>query len=349
MHRHHHCAGKTPRTPQPGRRRAAAALACAILASVAALGTPTAQAAESAASFPSKPIRIIPYGPGGSPVDLLARLYGEELRKQWGQNVIVDAKPGASGILAADAVAKAAPDGYTIMITLQTTHINNVLLHTKLPYDPVKDFTPLSQLAIGPGPVLVAAVQAPYSNVKDLLAYAKTHPSLSYGTWGIGSSAHLFGELLRRTALPGLIHVPYKTEATAHQDMQAGRLDLAWANPGTARTMAQAGQMKVLASPGAKRSLILPDVPTFAEQGLKGFELESWIGAYAPADLPKPIRDKLVEGLRKATTAPDVKARIIDLGFRPFANTPEEFVVNSRSDFQRVKELVTAAGVTPEN
>ena len=335
-------------TPQSGRRRVAAALGAA-LALTAALCAAPAQAAEPAAAYPSKIIRIIPYGPGGAPVDVLARLYAEELRKQWGQNVIVDPKPGASGILAADAVAKAAPDGYTIMITLQTTHINNVMLHRKLPYDPVKDFTPLSELAIGEGVMLAAPASAPYSNVKELVAYSKTHPSLTYATWGLGSSAHLFGELLRRSAIPGLTHVPYKTESTGQQDMQGGRVDLAWANPGTARTLVQSGKVKILAAAGPTRWDQMPDVPTFGEQGLQGFDVSTWIGAYAPAGLPTPIRDKLVEGLRKATFAPEVKARIVDIGFRPMANSPEEFAANARNDFRRIKALIDAAGVQPED
>jgi tripartite-type tricarboxylate transporter receptor subunit TctC len=339
------------RTPaaaaQPDRRRAAAALG-AVLALVA-MTIPPVRAAESAAAFPSKMIRIIPYGPGGSPIDVLARLYAEDLRRQWGQNVIVDPKPGASGILAADAVAKAPADGYTIMITLQTTHINNVFLHSKLPYDPGKDFTPLSELAQGEGVMLATAVSAPYSNIAELIAYSKTHPSISYATWGLGSSAHLFGELLRRSAIPGLTHVPYKTESTGQQDMQAGRVDLAWANPGTARTLVQTGKVKILAASSTKRWALMPDVPTFAEQGLPGFEVSTWIGAYAPAGLPAPIRDKLVDGLRKATFSPEVKARIVDIGFRPLANTPDEFTANARSDFQRIKALVEAAGIKPED
>ncbi len=317
------------------------------LLAATAMMVPVAGAWAQAPAYPAKTVRIVPYGPGGSPIDVLARIYGEQLRRLWGQAVVVDPKPGASGILAADAVAKAAPDGYTILITLQTTHINNAILHSKLPYDPIKDFQPLSQLATGSGPVLLASVSAPYSNIAELIAYAKKKPALTYGTWGVASSAHLFGELLRRETLPGLIHVPYKTESTAHQDLDAGRLDLAWANPGTARTLLQGGRVKILAAPGARRTQILPEAKTFAEQGLKGFELDFWIGAYAPAGISPAIRDKLVADLKTATQTPEVRTRIVDMGFRPLANTPQEFETNYAADYQSIKQLITAAGITP--
>lgn len=324
--------------------RGLAAVALALFSTTAVQAQPS-----GASGFPARPVRIIPYGPGGSPIDLLARAYAEQLRQAWGQPVVVDPKPGASGILAADAVAKAPPDGYTLLITLQTTHINNPILHDKLPYDAARDFQPLSQLAIGSGPVLVAAASAPYSNLAELATYARKHPSLTYGTWGTGTIAHLFGELLRHEAFPGLIHVPYKTESIAHQDMEAGRLDLAWANPGTARNMSQAGKMKVLGVPGRQRAPILAAVPTFLEQGFKGFELEGWIGAYAPAGIPPAVRDRLVASLQAATRTDDVRARIVDIGFQPVANRPDEFTANARADYARFKQLVDAAGVTLKN
>lgn len=324
------------------RRLAAAALT--LLPAAAIQAQPT-----DAGGFPSRLVRIVPYGPGGSPIDLLARTYAEQLRQAWGQPVVVDPKPGASGILAADAVAKAPADGYTLFITLMTTHINNPVLHNKLPYDAAKDFQPLSQLAIGSGPVLVAAAAAPYSNLTELVHYAKAHPSLTYGTWGAGTIAHLFGELFRTEAVPGLIHVPYKTESIAHQDMEAGRLDLAWANPGTARTMSQAGKMKVLGVPGKQRAPILPQAPTFLEQGFKGFELEGWIGAFAPAGIPPAVRDKLVASLQAATRSDEVRNRIADLGFRPLASNPEEFTASMRADIVRFRQLVKTTGVTLAN
>lgn len=324
-------------------RAASTALLFASLVSAAQAQTPE----QASTGFPTKLIRIVPFGTGGGPIDTIARIYGEKLKQRWGQTIIVEAKPGASGILAADSVAKAAPDGYTVLLTLPLTHINNAILHPKLPYDPVKDFEPISQLATG-GPALVARADAPYANVKEFIAYAKLHPGLSYGTWGNGSQAHLMGELLKRQAGIQVTHVPYKSESAAHSDMIGGTLDFAWANPATALTMSQAGRMKVLAVAANRRVSILPNVPTLTEQGMTGFNVESWIGVYAPAKTPAPIVEQWVQALREITRMPDVRARLTGLGFEPLGNTPKEFQANYLADYPRVADLIKAAGVTAE-
>ncbi|MEO5697171.1 MAG: tripartite tricarboxylate transporter substrate binding protein [Burkholderiaceae bacterium] len=300
-----------------------------------------------AQAFPSHVIKIVPFGTAGGPIDAIARIYGEKLKARWGQPVIVDAKPGASGILAADAVAKAPSDGYTVLMTLSLTHINNAILQSKLPYDPVRDFEPLSQLATG-GPMLIARASAPFSNITELIAYAKAHPGLTYGTWGNGSSAHLFGELLKRQNGLDLIHVPYKAEAVAHNDLFGENLGLAWANPSTARGLSQAGRIKVLGITGSKRVRTMPAVATFTEQGYKGFDLDSWIGVYAPAKTPQPILDEWTRALREITRMPDVQERLAQYGFEPLGNGPQDFVANYKNDYPRVAELIKAAGVTAE-
>jgi tripartite-type tricarboxylate transporter receptor subunit TctC len=292
-------------------------------------------------------VRIVPFGTGGGPIDSLARIYAEKLTARWGQPVIVEPRPGASGILAADYVAKAAPDGHTVLMTLPLTHINNQILHTNLPYDPVKDFQPLSMVATG-GPMIVARADAPYNDVKGLIAYAKKKGRLTYGTWGTGSTAHLLGELLKRQTGANLEHVAYKAESAAHIDMFGGVLDFAWANPATARTQIQAGKMKALAIAANQRVSILPNVPTFKEQGFQGFDLESWIGFYAPAKTPEPIVQAWVDALRAATALPDVRERLNAFGFDPLGNTPAEFMARYRSDFPRTAELIKAAGVTAQ-
>jgi len=298
-------------------------------------------------AFPNKVIRIIPFGTAGGPIDVIARVYGEKLQQRWGEAVIVEPRPGASGIIASDAVAKAPADGYTVLFTLPLTHINNAILQPKLPYDPVKDFEPISQLASG-GPMLVARADAPYSNLKEFVAYAKQHPGLTYGTWGNGSQAHLMGELLKRQAGLQLTHVAYKAEAGAHNDMIGGVLDFAWANPSTARTQSQAGRMKVLGIAGSRRVSTLPNVPTFAEQGFAGFDLDSWIGVYAPAKTPPPVVDQWSQALRDITRMPDVREKLTAFGFEPLGNTPAEFKASYQADFPRVAELIKAAGVTAE-
>ena len=327
----------------PTRRRIVLdGLAAGVLASYGASAL-----AQQATTFPNKPIRIIPFGTGGGPIDAIARVYAEKLHQRWGQPVIVDPKPGASGIIAADAVAKAAPDGNTVMFTLPLTHINNAILQPKLPYDPVKDFETISQLATG-GPALVVRADAPYSNLKDFVAFAKKQQSMTYGTWGNGSQAHLMGELLSRQAGIALTHVPYKSEAAAHTDLIGGQLDLAWANPATGKAQSDAGKIKILGISGSRRVSALPNVPTFAEQGLAGFDLDSWIGVYAPARTPPAVITQWAQALREITQMPDVRARLIAFGFEPLGNSPAEFKARYAADYPRVAELIKTAGVTAD-
>jgi len=303
--------------------------------------------AQAPAPFPTKVVRIVPFGTGGGPIDTLARAYADKLQQRWNQSVIVDAKPGASGIIAADFVAKSAPDGHTVMFTLPLTHVNNAILQPKLPYDPVKDFQPLSMLATG-GPMLVARANAPYSNVKEFVEYARKQKSMSYGTWGSGSTAHLFGELLKRQTGAELVHAAYKSEAAAHNDLFGEVLDFAWANPSTAKAQTQGGKMKVLGICGTGRVSAMPNVATFREQGFSGFDIDSWIGVYAPAKTPQPIVDAWTTALREITAMPDVAARLTAFGFEPLGNTPAQFMDRYKADYPRMAELIKAAGVTAE-
>lgn len=302
-------------------------------------------AARAQGAFPARSIRIVPFGTAGGPIDTLARVYGERLQQRWGQPLVIEPKPGASGIIAADYVAKAPPDGYTVMMTLPLTHVNNAILQTKLPYDPVRDFTPLSMLATG-GPMLVTRADAPYANLREFVDYARSKPSLTYGTWGNGSSAHLFGELLRRQSGTHLIHAAYKSEAGVHNDLFGGLLDFAWANPSTAKGYLQAGRMKLIAVAGTRRVSVLSQVPTFSEQGFKGFDIDSWIGMYAPARLPADVQAAWVTALREITAQPEVRDRLVAFGFEPLGNTPDQFAAVFQADFPRVAELIKAAGVT---
>ncbi|PIT71349.1 tripartite tricarboxylate transporter substrate binding protein [Limnohabitans sp. B9-3] len=314
-----------------------------LLASLSAVTVPHVWA-QGAASFPNRPIKIVPFGTAGGPIDTLARIYGDKLQQRWGQPIVVEARPGASGIIAADYVAKAAPDGYTVMMTLPLTHVNNAILQPKLPYDPVKSFTPLSMLAVG-GPMVVVRANAPLNTLKDLLEFAKKKGSLSYGTWGNGSSAHLFGELLAQQSGTSLVHAAYKSEAAAHNDLFGELLDFAWANPSTAKAQVQGGKMKVLGVAGTRRVSTMPQIATFSEQGFKGFDLDSWIGMYAPANLPLELQNTWVNALREITAMPDVQAKLISFGFEPLGNTPQQFMEVYKTDYPRVAELIKAAGV----
>ncbi|MBI2770188.1 MAG: tripartite tricarboxylate transporter substrate binding protein [Burkholderiales bacterium] len=313
----------------------------------AAAGALAIPALAQVAAFPNKVIRIVPFGTAGGPIDVIARIYGEKLQVRWGQPVVVDAKPGASGVIAADFVAKALPDGHTVLMTLPLTHVNNAILMPKLPYDPVRDFAPLSMLATG-GPMLVARANAPYGNLREFIDYARSKGRQTYGTWGNGSTAHLFGELLQRQTGTELVHVPYKAEAAAHNDLFGEALDFAWANPSTARAQSQAGKMKVIGISGTSRVSTMPNVPTFTEQGFKGFDIDSWIGVYAPGKTPPPVVDAWNTALREITQMPDVRARLTAFGFEPLGNTPAQFMERYKADYPRMAELIKAAGVTAE-
>jgi tripartite-type tricarboxylate transporter receptor subunit TctC len=319
------------------RRTAIAALASLAAAPLQAQNAP----------FPNRMIRIVPFGTAGGPIDGIARAYADKLQARWGQTVIVEAKPGASGIVATDFVAKSPPDGYTVMFTLPLTHINVPILQ-KVPYDPVRDFTPLSMIATG-GPMLVVRADAPFSDVKGFVEFAKAQGRpLNYGTWGNGSTAHLFGELLKRQSGAPLTHVPYKAEAQVHLDLFGGVLDFAWANPATARGHVQAGKMKALAIAGTRRVSIMPMVATFTEQGFVGFDIDSWIGVYTPAKLPADIQNTWVTALREITAMPEISQRLIAFGFEPLGNTPAQFAERYQADYPRMAELIKAAGVTAE-
>jgi tripartite-type tricarboxylate transporter receptor subunit TctC len=299
--------------------------------------------------FPSKPVRVVPFGTAGGPVDTLARMYAEKLRVRWNQPVIVEPRPGASGTLAADQVAKSAPDGTTFLFTLSLTHINNAVLQKNIPYDPFRDFEPVSLLAYGYGPALLAPAGAPFNDVRGLIAHAKAKPGgLTYGTWGTGSTPHLFSEMLAMKHGIKLVHVPYKGEAAAHLDLFGGSLDLAWANTGTARTHLRSGKVKVLGATGSRRSEVLPDTALMGEQGFEGFEITTWMAAFAPARTPRPIVAELQAALRDATRDPTITQRWNDIGFEPVASTPEELARVHRADFPKWEAIIKAVGIPPE-
>ena len=259
-----------PAAIDAGRRRTCRGLASS------ALGGLVAAAWAQDPPYPTKPIRSVPFGTAGGPIDTIARLYGERLTQRWGQPVVVDAKPGASGIVAADFVARAPADGHTLMLTLSLTHTTVPMLQQRVPYDALRDFQPLSQLATG-GPMLIVPASNPAGNLKDFVAWAKAKGRVTYGTWGNGSAAHLFGELLKRQTGAPLDHVPYTGEAAAHLDMLGGV-------SGVCRALGRAcAKIKVLGITGARRVGSLTNVPTFAEQGIEGFVTDSWVGFLAPA------------------------------------------------------------------
>jgi tripartite-type tricarboxylate transporter receptor subunit TctC len=300
------------------------------------------------AAWPAKPIRLVsPFNPGGA-IDVLNRVIAEKLSARLGQQVIVDAVPGANTVNAGNVVARAPGDGYTFMITTMSTHVNNTVLFAKLPFDPVKDFTPITQVSLG-SVLLTAPGNAPYSDLKGFVEWARQqNRPISYGTWGVGSSAHIYGEILARDHGISMNHIPYKGEMPAITDVFAGVLDVTFASPVGAKPQVTAGKLKALGMTGPRRSAAMPDVPTFDEQGFKGVDLPVWVAAYAPAGTPKPIIDRLQREIAAIIRMPDVMPKLVEQGQTPLGNTPEEFAAAFAADAPRWIALIRASGATPQ-
>src|SRR5690606_4682092 len=233
-------------------------------------------------AYPTKPVSFVTGVGAGSNNDIVLRMLAEDLRKRWGQAVTVENKPGAVGAIGSAFVARAAPDGYTLLLTSTGGQIHNALLKKGLAYDPVGDFDPISLVAEGTYCFVVDAA-SPYKTVQDFLdATQNTREGLTFGSWGPGSATHLLGETLAQHAKGEMLHVPYTGEMGALTDLNGGRLDASWLGSGSAQTMAEAGRVRVLATTGSERSAQLPDVPTFNELGLDDLQVTGWIGIYAP-------------------------------------------------------------------
>lgn len=317
-----------------------------------ALGLLTAAILPSAwaqDAWPNRPVKFVNWSNPGGNLDIVGRILSESASRMWGQPVITDNRIGASGIIATDYVAKQPADGYTVLITSSTGQLTNALTRLKLPFDPVKDFEPVSLLVAG-NLGLMAAGNAPYNNLKELVEYArKTGKPLTYGTPGNGTSAHLYGEALRRKTGIEMTHVPYKGgELGAVNDIMGGVLDLTLISQGNAKNQSQGGRMKVLAMSGAQRTKALPNVPTFEEQGFKGFGLAGWIAAYVPAATPKPVIGKISATLRAILQQPEIAQRLDNLGYEVIGGTPEDLRTFYQQEYGRFAELVKNAGIVPE-
>jgi tripartite-type tricarboxylate transporter receptor subunit TctC len=325
-------------------KRLSAKLLKFLAAAFAAGGLAAAQAQD----FPARPVKLVVWtAPGGS-IDTLSRLIGEKLTPRWKQPVVVENKPGASGILASEYVAKAPADGHTLLVTINTTHINIPVLRANLPYDPVKDFEPVSQLAIG-SVALIAPASHPAANLQDFVAQAKKKGgAVNYGSWGVGSSAHLFGTLLQQKTGLDMNHVAYKGEMPAITDMLGGRLDVTFAGGGTTRAQLEGGKIKVLGITGPRRVRALPNVATFAEQGFPGFELAGWVAVYAPARTPRDTIRKIAADIAAVVQTQEVQARMIENGFDPVGSTPEQFGALYREEYPKWKQLIMDSGAKVE-
>jgi tripartite-type tricarboxylate transporter receptor subunit TctC len=278
----------------------------------------------------------------------MVRVLGDSLTARLGQQVLVDPRPGANTIVGSDLVAKAAADGYTFLITTNSTHTNNPSLYAKLPFDPAKDLVPVSLVSLGT--ILIAAkADAPFRDLKGLGAWAKgLGRAVTYGSWGIGSSGHLYGLMLEK-ALGGIYsHVPYRGDVPALQDVANGTLDLTWASPVSAKTQIAAGRVKGIAAAGAKRSAALPELSTFAEQLVAGFDLSLFVAAYAPAGTPKEIVERLQREMHFALAEQAVADKLIAQGQTPVGSTPEELAKVLERETPVWAELIKQSGAKVE-
>ena len=304
-----------------------------------------ASAAAFAQTYPSKPIRlIVPFPPGGS-ADILARAIGQKAGEGLGQPFVVENRPGAGTAIGADALAKSAPDGYAVMIGTVSSHAINPALNPKLPYDPLKDFTPVSLVATIPFAMIVHP-SVPAKNVQEFIALAKAKPgSLNYSSAGNGTSNHLAGELLKSMARIDIVHVPYKGSAPALNDLIAGQVSLMFDLVLTAAPHVKAGAVRGLAVTGAQRSSALPELPTVAESGVPGYEVSAWFGIFAPAGLAQSVVQRLNAEFVKGLQQPDLRQRLASQGAEPLTSTPDEFGNYLRSEIAKWAKVVKESGM----
>lgn len=317
-----------------------------LIASGAASFILSASTAFAQDAYPVKPIRmIVPVAPGGG-ADIVTRAIGQKFTESWGQQVIVDNRPGAGGILGLEFTARSAPDGYTISQAGVGPLAVTPSLHAKLSYKPLEDFTLVAR-AVSALNVLVVHPSVPVHSVKDLVAYAKANPNkLNFGSGGAGRADHLSGELFNLMAGVRMQHVPYKGGAPAMIDLLAGNLQLIFATVSTGVTHMKSGKVRTIAITSATRSELYPDLPTVAESGVPGFAVDNWYSYVAPAGLPKHIAGKLHREMTRVLALPDVKERLHAQGIVPFPTaTAEEFRVYLASEMQKYAKLVKAAGI----
>jgi len=310
---------------------------------------PTAAlSADAPEAWPTKRITyVVPFAPGGN-TDTLARIISEKLTGTLGQPVIVDNKPGAGGNIGSDFVAKAKPDGYTILGGTISSHAINSSIYPKMPYDATKDFEPITLIASSPL-VLAVPANSPYKTAKDLLAAAKAKPGdLTFASAGTGTSPHLAGELLKSVAHVDVTHVPYKGSGPAVTDLIAGHVQFMFDTALIVGPHIKAGKLRPLAVTSSKRVKTLPDVPTLVEAGVPGYEIGSWQAIFAPAGTPKPIVQKLNTSIVGVLKMPDVQERLAGLGMDTVAGTPDELGQFQKAEVVKWSKIVKEANIKPE-
>ncbi len=314
-----------------------------LLAGVTALAS-VAQPAF-AQGYPAKPVRIVVPYPAGGGIDIMSRQIAQRLAQKFNQSVVVENKPGAGTLVAAETVARAAPDGYTLLVTTDATMTINPHLYGKLPYDPVKDFVPVTQLVLL-NQLLVANANLPASNLKELLAYAKANPGkLNYASYGVGSQPHLAMEILKSQAGVDIVHVPYKGIPQAVPAAIAGEVQLTFSGAASTQAHIKAGKLKAIAIGGTRRLSIMPDVPTFAESGFPDVPANAWFGLFTPTGTPREIVMTLHGEVTRMLKEPDyLQKEIVAKGYELVAGTPEDFASFLTADSTRNARAVKISG-----
>ena len=307
---------------------------------------PAAQA--QTADYPSKPLKfVVPYPPGG-PLDTMARLLAEKAKPALGQPVVVENKPGAGGNIGADAAAKASPDGYTLVMGAVATHAINPWLYSSIPYDPVKDFAPVMLVASVPNVLIINkdfAAQNKINSVADLIAYGKNNPGkLNYGSGGNGSAGHLAGELLKARTKLDAVHVPYQGASPAQLALLSGQTQFMFDNQAAAAGLIKDGKVNALAVTTGKRSVVLKDLPTMEEAGVKPFDIGTWFGVFTTGGTPAPVVDKLHKAYAAAMSDPEVIKRLETMGSNATMLTPAQFADLVKQERDKYREIVQLSG-----
>ena len=315
----------------------------------AAIWLSVASAVAHGQSYPSKPVTLVATAAPGGVVDILARTLGQRLSKIWGQQVIVENKPGASNQIGAMAVANSVPDGYTLLVSPEATFVINPWLYKNLPYDPVKDFVPITGL-ISISQALITNPSVPAQNIKELIEFAKKKPGeLNYGTFGLGSTGHLNMEMLQIATGTKLVAVHYKGATPALTDVIAGHIQMMFISTSSAIQPWQAGRVKLLAVGSSKRLAQVPNIPTAAEAGLPGFEAVSWFGLFAPRNTPRDIVAQVNADVRRVFEDPEFREKFLVTNmFESITSSPEQFAAFIKSDAQKWRTVINTANVKPD-
>jgi len=312
---------------------------------IAAVTSTAACAQDAARTYPDRPIRIIVTYPPGGPADIIARSVGQKLTEAWGQPVVIDNRAGAGGLIGTDLVAKSAPDGYTLVVSNFGPFAISPFVYSKLSYDPVRDFTPVT-LAATSWFFVVTHPAVPATSIKELIALAKAKPDqIAFASAGNASPSHLASALFQSSAGIRLVHVPYKGGAPSVGAVIAGEVQMAIESPPPIVPQVKAGKLRALGAARANRSPLLPDVPTVSEAGLPGFEVGSWYGFHVPAGTPKAVIDKLHAAMVKAMGTPELRERFANVGAETIANTPAQYGAFVNAELKKWGVVVKAAGV----